>query len=73
MIRTVEAIITEGGEVELLEPVKLNVRHRALVTILEEAPAVHGLRPHGLAVGQFTVPDDFDASLPDEVLKEFEG
>ena len=73
MIRTVEAIITEGGEVELLEPVILTVRHRALVTILEEAPTVHRLRPYGLAAGQFAVPDDFDAPLPDEVLKDFEG
>ena len=30
-------------------------------------------RPWGLAAGEFTVPDDFDAPLPDEVLKEFEG
>lgn len=32
-----------------------------------------GPRPFGLCAGQFTVPDDFDAPLPDEVLKEFEG
>jgi antitoxin (DNA-binding transcriptional repressor) of toxin-antitoxin stability system len=31
------------------------------------------LRPFGLCVGQFTVPDDFDQPLPDEILKEFEG
>jgi prevent-host-death family protein len=30
-------------------------------------------RPAGLAAGQFVVPDDFDAPLPDDVLKEFEG
>jgi antitoxin (DNA-binding transcriptional repressor) of toxin-antitoxin stability system len=25
-----------------------------------------GLRPYGLAYGQFTVPDDFDSPLPDD-------
>lgn len=30
-------------------------------------------RPFGLCRGQFTVPDDFDQALPDEILKEFEG
>jgi antitoxin (DNA-binding transcriptional repressor) of toxin-antitoxin stability system len=30
-------------------------------------------RPFGLCAGAFTVPDDFDAPLPDEVLEEFEG
>jgi len=30
-------------------------------------------RPFGLAAGQFTVPADFDAPLPDAVLREFEG
>jgi antitoxin (DNA-binding transcriptional repressor) of toxin-antitoxin stability system len=30
-------------------------------------------RPYGLCKGQFTVPNDFDQPLPDDVLKEFEG
>jgi antitoxin (DNA-binding transcriptional repressor) of toxin-antitoxin stability system len=30
-------------------------------------------RPFGLCAGEFTVPDDFDAPLPEEILKEFEG
>lgn len=36
------------------------------------APPV-ALRPYGLGAGEFTVPDDFDAPLPEEVLREFEG
>jgi antitoxin (DNA-binding transcriptional repressor) of toxin-antitoxin stability system len=32
-----------------------------------------GPRPIGLAAGQFIVPDDFDAPLPDDVLRDFEG
>ena len=30
-------------------------------------------RPYGLCAGQFTVPDDFDSSLADNLLQEFEG
>ncbi len=30
-------------------------------------------RPIGLATGQFVVPDDFDAPLPDDILDEFEA
>ncbi|MDB5297896.1 MAG: hypothetical protein JWO31_3879 [Phycisphaerales bacterium] len=39
------------------------------------APAntVTGLRPYGLAAGEFTVPADFDASLPEDVLADFEA
>jgi antitoxin (DNA-binding transcriptional repressor) of toxin-antitoxin stability system len=29
-------------------------------------------RPFGLAKGTFVVPDDFDAPLPEDVLKDFE-
>lgn len=39
MIRTVEASIDEKGRVSLLEPVRLPVKRRALVTILEEDPS----------------------------------
>ncbi len=30
-------------------------------------------RPYGLCAGQFIVPDDFDAPLPENILQEFEG
>jgi hypothetical protein len=39
MIRTVEAVIDELGNVKLLEPVQLTSTRRALVTILEDVPA----------------------------------
>lgn len=29
-------------------------------------------RPFGLAAGSFVVPDDFDAPLPEDVLRNFE-
>ncbi len=31
------------------------------------------LRPLGLCAGEFTVPDDFDAPLPEDLLSAFEG
>jgi antitoxin (DNA-binding transcriptional repressor) of toxin-antitoxin stability system len=31
------------------------------------------LRPFGLCAGEFTVPDDFDDPLPEELLSAFEG
>jgi hypothetical protein len=42
MIRTVEAVIDEHGQVHLLEEVALSSARRAFVTILEEPPlSVH--------------------------------
>lgn len=37
------------------------------------APPAQQSRPFGLCAGEFTVPADFDAPLPEEVLAEFEG
>jgi prevent-host-death family protein len=37
------------------------------------ASPLPGPRPFGLAAGAFVVPDDFDAPLPEDVLREFEG
>jgi hypothetical protein len=31
------------------------------------------LRPIGLCAGEFVVPDDFDAPLPEDILSAFEG
>jgi hypothetical protein len=39
MIKTVEAVIDENGNVRLLEQIRLGVPRRALVTILDEKPA----------------------------------
>ena len=30
-------------------------------------------RPFGLCRGDFIVPDDFDAALPEDILQDFEG
>ncbi len=31
------------------------------------------LRPFGLCAGEFTVPEDFDAPLPADIINAFEG
>ena len=43
-----------------------------LLTILNPAPLSQP-RPIGLAKGEFSVPDDFNAPLPKDVLQAFEG
>ncbi len=70
VMRTLKAIIDEKGHVELLEPLRLSHKRRALVTILE--PEVQELRPFGLCEGDFRVPEDFDAPLPEDILESFE-
>lgn len=44
--------------------------------VAEIKPVVHNgaaLRPYALCAGEFRVPDDFDAPLPDEIIEQFEG
>lgn len=36
-------------------------------------PEVKQLRPFGLCKGEFVVPDDFDAPLPEDILSQFEN
>lgn len=42
------------------------------VTILEKDSELENLRPFGLSKGDFVMPDDFDAPLPEHVLASFE-
>lgn len=46
---------------------------KPLAEIKPIAPSAHEPRPFGLCAGDFVVPDDFDAPLPDDVLDLFEG
>jgi hypothetical protein len=39
VIKTLEAIVDQSGAVRLLEPVRLDRSHRALVTILSDEPS----------------------------------
>ncbi len=50
------------------------VRGGRPVAELRPVPAAQrNPRPFGLCAGAFTVPDDFDAPLPEEILRDFEG
>jgi prevent-host-death family protein len=49
---------------------------RAGQPVAEMKPVAVGtkqLRPFGLCAGEFTVPEDFDAPLPEDILNAFEG
>ena len=45
---------------------------RAVAELRPIAATQPAPRPFGLAEGSFTVPDDFDTPLPEEILREFE-
>ena len=65
MIRTVEAVIDEHGNVRLLEPVHLPLARRALVTILEEYPTT-GVSESAL-LSEAALAEDWDKPEEDEV------
>jgi prevent-host-death family protein len=46
---------------------------KPLAEIRPVVPTTRFLRPFGLGLGEFRVPDDFDAPLPEQVVREFEG
>jgi hypothetical protein len=69
--RTLEVEIDHGRVLPKGADV-LPAKASGLLTILNPPP-LSGLRPLGLAKGQFTVPDDFNAPLPADVLQAFEG
>lgn len=55
-------------------PEKLPEKGSDLLTILQGNDlAAAQSRPSGLAKGEFVVPEDFNAPLPEETLREFQG
>jgi hypothetical protein len=62
----------DHGQVQSKGAECLPEKASGLLTILVPAPLAHP-RPGGLARGQFTVPDDFNAPLPEAVVLAFEG
>ena len=78
MVRvTIDDIQRDPGgylrRVEAGETVLVTRAERPVAEIKPVTAAAAGLRPFGLCAGEFTVPDDFDQPLPDDVLAEFEG
>lgn len=47
--------------------------HEAIAEIRPVRHAAQQPRPVGLCAGEFIVPDDFDAPLPEDILLQFEG
>ncbi|MDZ4687537.1 MAG: type II toxin-antitoxin system Phd/YefM family antitoxin [Planctomycetaceae bacterium] len=46
---------------------------RPVAELRPVSPTRQTPRPFGLCLGAFATPDDFDAPLPEELLREFEG
>jgi prevent-host-death family protein len=59
--------------VEAGERLIVSRESRPVAELRPIAPAVRQPRPFGLAAGAFSVPDDFDAPLPDDIVQAFEG
>jgi antitoxin (DNA-binding transcriptional repressor) of toxin-antitoxin stability system len=60
-------LIKQGEELALME------NGKEIATIIPRPVKPCEPRPFGLAKGQFVVPPDFNAPLPEVVLLEFEG
>ena len=61
---------------DLVEAGQTLVILKAGKPVAEIKPIVSGAktpRPFGLCAGEFIIPDDFDAPLPEAIIKEFEG
>ena len=67
IIQTIEAVF-DGTNRQPSVPLNLEVGARVKITIESKQP-----RPFGLCAGEFTVPNDFDEPLPEEILSAFEG
>jgi antitoxin (DNA-binding transcriptional repressor) of toxin-antitoxin stability system len=57
----------EAGETLII------VRADKAIAELRPITSSKQLRPFGLCAGEFTVPDDFDAPLPEDLFNAFEG
>ncbi len=62
--------LVEAGETLLILK---DGRVIAEVKPVAKEPDTRQLRPAGLCAGDFRVPDNFDAPLPEEVIRAFEG
>lgn len=57
---------------EIPDAVQEETEIEVFVTILPKDEKSQKLRPFGLCQGEFTVPEDFDEPLPEEILSGFE-
>ncbi len=61
------------SRVQAGETVVILRNNEAVAELIPVPPTKLGRRPIGLSEGKFVVPDDFDAPLPEDVLRDFEG
>jgi hypothetical protein len=61
MIRTVEAVVDEHGNVRLLEPLRLPTERKALVTIFEEGPSEGALLSEQVLAEDWNRPEEDEA------------
>ena len=71
-------IITSGASQleaydNAIEALDLHLESLAKLGLPVPKLSAHGRRPFGLCEGKFTVPDDFDDPLPEDILRLFEG
>lgn len=59
--------------VEAGETIVVSQAGKPLAEVKPLVTVTNGLRPFGLCAGEFTVPDDFDDLLPEEILQDFEA
>jgi antitoxin (DNA-binding transcriptional repressor) of toxin-antitoxin stability system len=45
---------------------------KPIAEIKPPLPSSASRRPYGLCAGEFTVPDDFDTPLPENIIRDFE-
>ncbi len=60
-------------EVERGETIVITRQNEPVAELHAVQKRAKRLRPWGLAKGQFTVPDDFNDPLPDDILRLFHG
>lgn len=76
MLQTYKATLN-GNQLEwngeVPEEVENSEAVSVIVTILDAEPDAENLRPFGLSKGEFVVPEDFDAPLPEDILADFEN
>lgn len=67
LIRILAEDLDTLEDIQILETLKDQNLPKALTTKSKQQ------RPFGLCAGEFVVPEDFDAPLPEEILNAFEG
>ncbi len=67
LIRILAEDLDTSENIQLSETLKNQNPPKAVI------PKSKKQRPFGLCAGEFVVPEDFDAPLPEEILNAFEG